>query len=101
MVSQKVVTPVKTGVQIICNSLKILDSDARPGRDPESAGMTGKKDSDFSRDRQHFPPGRLSKPLFFHFLQSGDSASSSQAEAHLGGGPGGEVKTFFQTPFLI
>jgi hypothetical protein len=40
MVSLEVVTPVKTGVQIICTRLKILDSGACPGPDPGFAGMT-------------------------------------------------------------
>jgi hypothetical protein len=31
IVSQKVVTPLKNGVQVFCNSLKILDSGACPG----------------------------------------------------------------------
>jgi len=38
--SQKVVTPVKTGVQTNSNCLKLLDSDACPGLDPRFAGMT-------------------------------------------------------------
>jgi len=29
MVSQKVVTPLKNGAQVVCNSLKILDSGFR------------------------------------------------------------------------
>jgi hypothetical protein len=37
----KFVTPVKTGVQGIYNSLKKLDSGACPGPDPGFAGMTG------------------------------------------------------------
>jgi hypothetical protein len=37
MVSQKVVTPLKNGVQLSCNSLKILDSGSE-------AGMTKKAD---------------------------------------------------------
>jgi len=40
MVSEKVVTPVKTGVQEGCKDLKELDSGACPGADPGLAGMT-------------------------------------------------------------
>jgi len=43
MFSQKVVTPVETGVQESCNYLKELDSGACPGPDPGSAGMTEKR----------------------------------------------------------
>jgi hypothetical protein len=40
--SQKIVTPVKTGVQVACNYMKALDSGACPGHDPGFAGMTRK-----------------------------------------------------------
>jgi hypothetical protein len=40
MLSSKVVTPVKTGVQCFCNPLKSLDSGACPGPDPGFTGMT-------------------------------------------------------------
>ena len=40
VLSSKVVTPVKTGVQCFCNPLKSLDSGACPGPDPGFTGMT-------------------------------------------------------------
>ena len=40
MLSKKVVTPVKTGVQCCRNALKSLDSGACPGPDPGFTGMT-------------------------------------------------------------
>jgi hypothetical protein len=39
MASQKIVTPVETGVQKIHNYLKGLDSGACPGPDPGFPGM--------------------------------------------------------------
>jgi hypothetical protein len=42
MVSQKVVTPVETGVQLHDNELSFLDSGACPGPDQGLAGMTKK-----------------------------------------------------------
>jgi hypothetical protein len=43
MISQKVVTPVKTGVQTVHNHSKTLDFGACPGPDPGSAGMAEKR----------------------------------------------------------